>query len=297
MNKITGQFTMIENEWVKLRGKHETDGKSVNIGIEEIFLLSIIRNLSTIKNGVHCTASNAFFADVMCLNERTIQKYLKNLRDVGIIKQVEIREKGSFKTTSRTIHIQYDKITEFISNASKDTNDCSCAYEEPETKQTNDCAMDTNKHVEADEQIGQSTCTNVHPNNNNIITNNNNNIIYNNFSPSEEEDIKDTNITNSVLGEAELLDMYNNVLSSRWNITINSDQLDEFLEEIRTHIKQDTKFDAGNIDNLYLYLEEMYTTVFADDRMYGNWDVFKMHIKGCIYDENKDFKNYYYRVA
>jgi hypothetical protein len=177
------QFMMVQYCLFGLKGKYTT-GKpkpndNITLGDGEILLLCLIDNLSSNKDRTQptCSASNAYFADVLNEGERNVKKQLLKLKTIGIIKTFEIRESGSYKTKSRLIYIQ----EEIINSILKEKNELAAQVHDnsgmgeqtgkdiDQSEGTNMSSMG-NKHERIGEQTGKSEGTNGHPNNNNTIT-------------------------------------------------------------------------------------------------------------------------------
>lgn len=105
-------FIKVEEKWMKL-----TNVTKINYG--EILLLSKINSLCNNDNRA-CTASNAYFAKVLCTTERNIQRYLEKLKTENIVKTFEKRE--GMKTTTRYIYPQYEHINSLISEPEQQDN-------------------------------------------------------------------------------------------------------------------------------------------------------------------------------
>jgi hypothetical protein len=97
-------FVKVTEEWMKL-----TDTAKLNYG--EVILLCKIASLSNNKDKA-CTASNDYFAALLCTTDRNVQRYLKSLKKAEVIKTFE--KKQGMKTTTRYIYPQYDKISTLI---------------------------------------------------------------------------------------------------------------------------------------------------------------------------------------
>ena len=105
---MSENFIKVNKNWLVLLEK-----ETANMNYGEIMLLSEIDSLSyNKKHNKACAASNAYFADLLCTDERTIKRYLKKMKDLEIIKTFEQRQ--GMKTTSRFIHINHNKINELI---------------------------------------------------------------------------------------------------------------------------------------------------------------------------------------
>lgn len=105
---MSENFIKVNKNWLVLLEK-----ETANMNYGEIMLLSEIDSLSyNEKHNKACAASNAYFADLLCTDERTIKRYLKKMKDLEIIKTFEQRQ--GMKTTSRFIHINHNKINELI---------------------------------------------------------------------------------------------------------------------------------------------------------------------------------------
>lgn len=102
-------FVKLTEDWIKL-----IDIAKLNYG--EVILLCKIVTLSENKDKV-CTASNDYFARLMCTTERSIQRYIKELKDAEVIKTFE--QKEGMKTTTRFIYLQLNKINELIKEYDK----------------------------------------------------------------------------------------------------------------------------------------------------------------------------------
>jgi len=110
---MSENFIKVNKNWLVLLEK-----ETANMNYGEIMLLSEIDSLSyNEKHNEACAASNAYFADLLCTDERTIKRYLKKMKDLEIIKTFEQRQ--GMKTTSRFIHINHDKINELIARDKK----------------------------------------------------------------------------------------------------------------------------------------------------------------------------------
>ena len=97
-------FVKVTEDWIKL-----TDTAKLNYG--DIILLCKIDSLSNNEDKV-CTASNAYFARLLCTTERNVQRYLEKLKKAELIKTFE--QKEGMKTTTRYIYPQYKKIIDLI---------------------------------------------------------------------------------------------------------------------------------------------------------------------------------------
>ena len=90
----------------------------LNIGFEEVALLSLIMSLS--NNDKHCCyASNPMFADAFQTSERNIRKKLSKLESAGLIKRYSESEKGSFITKNRYIYPQFTIINDILAEFQK----------------------------------------------------------------------------------------------------------------------------------------------------------------------------------
>ena len=105
-------FVKVTEDWIKL-----TDTAKLNYG--EVILLCKIATLSNNKDKA-CTASNAYFASLLCTTERNIERYISNMRKKELIKTFE--QKEGMKTTTRYIYPQYNKIIELIEEYDKHHN-------------------------------------------------------------------------------------------------------------------------------------------------------------------------------
>ena len=97
-------FVKLEEDWLKL-----TNTAKLNYG--EVILLCKIASLSNNKDKA-CTASNEYFASMLCTTDRNVKRYLKNLKEAEVIKTFE--KKQGMKTTTRYIYPQFDKIEDYI---------------------------------------------------------------------------------------------------------------------------------------------------------------------------------------
>ena len=152
-------FVMVYDDWFTL-----VNSDKAGLSYGELLLLCKIHSLSLRDKKNGCTASNAYFAELMCTTDRNIRKYLKKLKDVGLIKTYE--EKQGLTTTCRHIHIQYD----VLDNLLKDMNNCSCGQEDSSGtivplvyEERNDCSSPAEQIGRAAEQIGQTSGTIVPP--------------------------------------------------------------------------------------------------------------------------------------
>lgn len=100
-------FIKLGENLFKLRGTYN----DINIGTEEIVLLSLINNLSKTKP---CSASNSYMSAYLNVKVDTFRKQLKKLKDAGFIKTFESRRTGCKETTERKIYIQIDFLNKLI---------------------------------------------------------------------------------------------------------------------------------------------------------------------------------------
>lgn len=91
-----------------------------NLKHSEIMLLGKIISLSQNADNA-CIASNAYLADVMCISERNISKYIAKIRKHGLIQTIE-KKKGML-TTTRFIYPQYNTINKLIADADADNKE------------------------------------------------------------------------------------------------------------------------------------------------------------------------------
>lgn len=84
--------------------KYSTIETLSNAGVKngtEILLYALIESLS--KKDRHCTASNEYMAKVLHCSERSIQNYLRHLKECGLVKMYnDVGAHG----TARTIYPQ-----------------------------------------------------------------------------------------------------------------------------------------------------------------------------------------------
>ena len=106
-------FVKVLEDWTVLTDKKYFDKKKISY--EELFLLCKISSLE--NNGNPCTACNSYFADLLHVEERSVRRYISNLRELGYIKTFE--QKQGMKTTTRNIWVQKDYI-ETVINEYKD---------------------------------------------------------------------------------------------------------------------------------------------------------------------------------
>lgn len=97
-------FVKVTEDWIKLTGV-------TNLNYGDVILLCKIDSLSNNKDKA-CTASNAYFARLLCTTERNVQRYLEKLKKAEVIKTFE--QKEGMKTTTRYIYPQYKKIMDLI---------------------------------------------------------------------------------------------------------------------------------------------------------------------------------------
>ena len=151
-------FVKVTEDWIKL-----TDTAKLNYG--DIILLCKIDSLSNNKDKV-CTASNAYFARLLCTTERNVQRYLEKLKKAELIKTFE--QKEGMKTTTRYIYPQYKKIIDLIDEydeAHDNSVTCSEQAHDNSGKSTRQFWYEhTTVCVRAHDRFGKSTRQFCHPN-------------------------------------------------------------------------------------------------------------------------------------
>lgn len=156
--KLIGKYKIIGNKKIDQKTKEEKD-IFVNINYAEVCLLNIIIQLGNIKDNTSCTMKNSNLSEIMNAEERQVQLYLHNLKQIGVIYSHEDRLKGNkCITTKRTIYVDYAKI--------KELSTCEKSHVVETQPHVNFGTKDMLKTV-------PSTCEISHPNNDN------NNDIYN----------------------------------------------------------------------------------------------------------------------
>lgn len=156
--KLIGKYKIKGNKKVNPKTMEEKD-VFVNINYAEACLLNIIIQLGNIKDNTSCTMKNSNLSEIMNAEERQVQLYLHNLKQIGVIYSHEDRLKGNkCITTKRTIYVDYAKIRELST--------CEKSH-----------VVETQPHVKLGTKdmlkTVPSTCEISHPNNDN------NNDIYN----------------------------------------------------------------------------------------------------------------------
>lgn len=258
-----GGWSLLYYDTLKLIGKYKIKGSKkvnpktmeekdvfVNINYAEVCLLNIIIQLGNIKDNTSCTMKNSNLSEIMNAEERQVQLYLHNLKQIGVIYSHEDRLKGNkCITTKRTIYVDYAKI--------KELSTCEKSH-----------VVETQPHVKSGTKdmlkTVSSTCEISHPNNDN------NNDIYNDSYTGVK-----TNISEIKISRTKDLEYIKNLYGK--------------TEEDIIKIIQDNNIDdADDFVNLfYLMIESKYSisgekTVQVDD-IVSNYHKFhrlnEFHIK------------------
>ena len=113
----------------------------------ELILYCKIYSMSA-YNGF-CNATNKYFADFLCTTERSIQRYIRSLKDNGYIKIYELRN-GSH-TESRKIYPQKGYINKIENNTNIPTTESDLTHDNPVTQviDSNRIVIDSSKDAAA----------------------------------------------------------------------------------------------------------------------------------------------------
>lgn len=96
-----------------LIGTHD----NINLTLLDVCVLGEIMSLS--NNEYYCYVSNSMLANIFHVSERQIQKSIKKLEDLRIIKRFFKGENNSCITKNRLIYVQQDVLEQII-NSKKD---------------------------------------------------------------------------------------------------------------------------------------------------------------------------------
>ena len=107
-------FIMVYEDWIKLVGEKI-------ISYPELLLLCKIDSLANNVENTQkaCYASNACLANILQVDVRTIQRYLKKFKEIGFVKIFENRE-GYNLTKQRYIYVQHNIIDGTLEKCRKD---------------------------------------------------------------------------------------------------------------------------------------------------------------------------------
>lgn len=160
----------------------------INITLLDVCILGDIISLS--NNDKHCCyASNIMFANTFHVSERQIQKSIKKLETLGVIKRFSESTDNSYITKNRFIYPQMQIIEDIINNKIDGSKDSRTTVH-PNIQNTRTTVHPfTNYSSPIHELQDADSRTTVHPN---IIIDNKDNNIYH-----EPEFVKDISSTNS----------------------------------------------------------------------------------------------------
>lgn len=218
-----GGWSLLYYDTLKLIGKYKIKGSKkvnpktmeekdvfVNINYAEVCLLNIIIQLGNIKDNTSCTMKNSNLSEIMNAEERQVQLYLHNLKQIGVIYSHEDRLKGNkCITTKRTIYVDYAKI--------KELSTCEKSH-----------VVETQPHVKFGTKdmlkTVPSTCEISHPNNDN------NNDIYNDSYMGVKINTSDIKISRT--GELEYILKRHNIDEEDIKNIIRDNNIDDVTDFI-----------------------------------------------------------------
>lgn len=93
-----------------LIGTHD----NINLTLLDVCVLGEIMSLS--NNEYYCYVSNSMLANIFHVSERQIQKSIKKLEDLRIIKRFFKGENNSCITKNRLIYVQQDVLEQIINS-------------------------------------------------------------------------------------------------------------------------------------------------------------------------------------
>lgn len=150
-------FINIDEELIK-----EMDKAGIKNG-KIIMLYGKILSLSQNDQNA-CMASNKYFANVLCTEPRNIQRYIKELKDLGFIKTYEENDSSQYAfTVTRFIYPQWKIVNGKLCHDG--TTDMSQGNEDIDTTPRQITSNPTTNNVESHDNLGREARQDCHPNN------------------------------------------------------------------------------------------------------------------------------------
>ena len=111
-----------------------------------------------------CMASNKYFANILCIDPRNVQRYIKELKDLGFIKIYEENDSSQYAfTVARFIYPQWKVINGKLCHDG--TTNMSQGDVNIDTTPRQIMSTPTTNNVEGHDNFGQKGRQDCHPNN------------------------------------------------------------------------------------------------------------------------------------